>query len=115
MSTEKKRRHKILKIIGIIILVIILLVGAFIIKAIHDSKLRAEEQKLMIKSDEELIGEHLYIDRDEADDVDVNLYRYESDELVPLVINLHGGAFVAVPIPSIPRVTAFQRLGGVRW
>ncbi|MBQ8962124.1 MAG: alpha/beta hydrolase [Ruminococcus sp.] len=86
---------KILKIIGIIILIIILLIGAYVIKAIHDSKLREEDQKLMVKSDEELIGEHLYIKREGADDVDVNLYRYESDEPVPLVINLHGGAFVA--------------------
>ena len=86
---------KILKIIGIIILIIILLIGAFIIKAVHDSKLREEDQQLMVKSDEELIGEHLYIKREGTDDVDVNLYRCESDEPVPLVINLHGGAFVA--------------------
>ena len=49
----------------------------------------------MVKSDEELIGEHLYINRDGTDDVYINLYRFESDEPVPLVINLHGGAFVA--------------------
>lgn len=95
MSNEKKRGHKALKIIGIIILVIVLLIIAFIIKAVYDSKLRAEDQKLMVKPDEELIGEHLYIKREGADDVDVNLYRYESDEPVPLVINLLGGAFVA--------------------
>ena len=86
---------KILKIIGIIILIIVVLIGIVIVSAIHDTQLRQEDQLLMVKSDDELIGEHLYIKRDGKDDVDVNLYRYESDEPVPLVINLHGGAFVA--------------------
>lgn len=95
MKTEKKRGHRVLKVIGIIILVIVMLTALFIIKAVHDNKLRAKDQKLMVKSDEELIGEHLYIKRDGAEDVDVNLYRYENDEPVPLVINLHGGAFIA--------------------
>ena len=72
-----------------------MLIVAFVAKALYDLKLRAEDQKLMVKSDEELIGEHMYIKRDGADDVDVNLYRYESSDPAPLVINLHGGAFVA--------------------
>ena len=92
---RKTKGHKALKVLSIMIGVVVVLIALFIVKAVHDSKLRAEDQKLMIKSDEELIGEHLYINRDGADDVDVNLYRYESDEPVPLVINLHGGAFVA--------------------
>ena len=60
-----------------------------IVKAVHDSKLREEDQKLMVKSDEELIGEHLYIKRDGADDVDVNLYRGESDTPHPEYESLH--------------------------
>ncbi|MBR1752162.1 MAG: alpha/beta hydrolase [Ruminococcus sp.] len=92
---SKTKGHKVLKVLAVIIGVIVILTGLLIVKAVHDSKLRAEDQKLMVKSDDELIGEHLYIQRDGADDVDVNLYRYESDEPAPLVINLHGGAFVA--------------------
>lgn len=61
----------------------------------HDAKLRREDQALMVKSDDELIGEHLYIRRDNADEIDVNLYRIGGEAPVPLVINLHGGAFVA--------------------
>lgn len=84
-----------MKVLAVIIGVIVVLIVLFIIKAIRDSKLRAEDQKLMVKSEEELIGEHLYIKREGADDIDVNLYRYKSSDPVPLVINLHGGAFVA--------------------
>ena len=87
--------RKILKVIAVIAIIIFILIIIIIIKAIRDSKLRAEDQKLMVKSDEELIGEHLYIKCDNADDIDVNLYRYESGEPAPLVINLHGGAFIA--------------------
>ena len=94
-TKPKSRLKKVLIIIGTIFLVIIVLIALLIIKAIHDNKLRAEDQKLMVKSDEELIGEHLYIKREGADDIDVNLYRYENDEPEPLVINLHGGAFIA--------------------
>lgn len=49
----------------------------------------------MIKIDEELIGEHLYIERDNKEDIDVNIYIANSEEKVPLIINIHGGAFIA--------------------
>ena len=92
---SKAKEHKALKVIAVIIVIIIILIVLLIVKAMHDAKLRQEDQALMVKSDDELVGEHLYIERDSADDIDVNLYRFESEKPVPLVVNLHGGAFVA--------------------
>ena len=92
---KKGKGKKALKIIGMVLLVIVILIVLLIAKAINDAKLRQEDQGLMVKSDEDLIGEHMYIHRDGAEEVDVNYYRFESDEPVPLVVNVHGGAFVA--------------------
>ena len=86
---------KIFKIAGIIVIVIVLGIGLLIIQFIKDSKIQAEDQKIMVKTDEELIGEHLYIKRDNKEDVDVNIYIVDGEEKVPLVINIHGGAFIA--------------------
>ena len=89
---------KLLKIVGIIVLIIVILVIALaaylIITFLRDSKIQEQDQLLMIKSDEELLGAHIYIKRDGKDDVDVNYYFSEGESL-PLVINLHGGAFIA--------------------
>lgn len=49
----------------------------------------------MIKIDEELIGEYLYIKRENKEDVDVNIYIKDSNDKLPLIINIHGGAFIA--------------------
>lgn len=61
----------------------------------HDQKLQAEDQANMVKSDEELIGEHFYLKREEKEDVDMNLYLLKDGSKHPLVINIHGGAFIA--------------------
>lgn len=86
---------KMLKVIGIIFLFIIILIVLLIVKVIKDQKIQAEDQKLMVKTDEELIGEHLYINRENKEDIDVNIYIKESNEKLPLIINIHGGAFIA--------------------
>ncbi len=49
----------------------------------------------MIKTDEELIGEHLYIERGKKESIDTNCYFTKTTEKSPLVINIHGGAFIA--------------------
>ena len=49
----------------------------------------------MVKSDEELLGKHFYMPREGKEEVDMNLYMLEDGEIHPLVINLHGGAFIA--------------------
>ncbi len=86
---------KLLKILGVILLLILVVIGGFLFKAARDIQIQEEDQKQMVKSDDELIGEHLFIDRDGLAPVDVNLYLQETDEALPLVVNLHGGAFVA--------------------
>ena len=84
-----------LKVAGIIIIVIVIGIGLLIIQFVKDQKIQAIDQKAMIKTDEELIGEHLYIERDNKEDVDVNIYISNNEEKLPLVINIHGGAFIA--------------------
>lgn len=95
MSEPKKKRSIFITIILVVLGIVVALVAAFFIKACHDTKLRAEDQKNMVKSDEELIGEHFYMKRNGKDDVDLNIYMLETETALPLVINIHGGAFVA--------------------
>lgn len=49
----------------------------------------------MVKTDDELIGEHFYMPREGKDDVDLNLYLIDDGENHPVVFNIHGGAFIA--------------------
>ena len=83
---------RILKWTGILILIII---TALVIIAIRNSKEQEKQQALMVKTDEELIGTHFYVPRGDKEDVDVNLYLLNDGNKHPLVINLHGGAFIA--------------------
>ena len=86
---------KVFKVAGIIIIVIVIGIGLLIIQFVKDQKIQAIDQKAMIKTDEELIGEHLYIERENKEDIDVNIYITNSEEKAPLIINIHGGAFIA--------------------
>ena len=86
---------KLFKVLGIIIVVIVIGIILLIIQFINDQKIQAIDQKAMVKTDEELIGEHLYIERENKEDVDINVYTANSEGKVPLVINIHGGAFIA--------------------
>ena len=83
---------RILKWTGILILIII---AALVIIAIRNSKEQEKQQALMVKTDEELIGTHFYVPRGDKEDVDVNLHLLNDGNKHPLVINLHGGAFIA--------------------
>ena len=66
------------------------------LKSIYDSKLREEDRKLMKKNDKTRIGKRFYINRKENSDIEMNLYiRSESNNYLPLLINIHGGAFIA--------------------
>lgn len=84
-----------LKILLIIVLVTVAGIAAFLGKALYDAKLQKEDQEKMVKTDEELIGEHFYMPRNGKEDVDMNLYLIRDGEDHPLVINIHGGAFIA--------------------
>ena len=86
---------KLLNILKWVVIVIVILLIVIIVKVMHDQKLQAEDQANMVKSDEELIGEHFYLKREEKEDVDMNLYLLKDGSKHPLVINIHGGAFIA--------------------
>ena len=88
-----------MKILGIILLVIILLVVGILLFLSYQLKKGAEDraanQAAMVKSDEELLGEHFYVPRQGLDSVDVNIYLPKDGKSLPVVFNLHGGAFIA--------------------
>lgn len=69
--------------------------GAVVTKIQQDQQYREEDQKNMVKTDEELIGKHFHMKREGKNDVDLNLYMLQTNEKLPLVINIHGGAFIA--------------------
>ncbi len=58
---------------------------------------RSRNQKLMVKADSELIGTRLNIPRDSLADVRTIIYQPQQPDtaLLPVVFNIHGGAFVA--------------------
>lgn len=87
-----KLLFKILKWIGIAILVLIVIL---VIQIVIQQKQRAEDQAMMVKPDEELIGTRFNIPRENGEPVRVNLYTLDDGEKHPLVINIHGGAFIA--------------------
>ncbi len=95
MSETKKKKGIIATILSVVGVVILVLVVVFVFKTCSDMRLRAEDAKNMVKSDEELIGEHFYMKRDGKDDVDLNIYMLQTETDLPLVINIHGGAFIA--------------------
>lgn len=48
----------------------------------------------MAKSDEELLGVRFEVPRDGKESEDVNLYIPKSTDILPVVFNIHGGAFI---------------------
>ena len=82
----------VVKMIGILLLVVVVIL---IVIIVINNKEQKRQQALMVKSDEDLIGIHYYVPRNGKEDVDCNLYIHEDGERHPLIINLHGGAFIA--------------------
>ena len=67
-----------------------------ILKILYDLKLREQDKKQMKKTDKTRIGKRFYIKRKGKEDVELNLYmRKDSNIDLPLIINIHGGAFIA--------------------
>ena len=81
-----------MKIQGIVLLVIVLMIAAAVAFFVSQLNKAAEDrganQAAMVKSDEDLLGEHFFAPREGLDPVDVNLY-------IPVVFHIHGGAFIA--------------------
>lgn len=87
---------KMIKIILIAALVIILLIIAMVVIAVvRSQRSYAEDQLKMPKADEEMLGERFEVPRAGLDPVKVNLYIPDGTEKIPVVFNIHGGAFVA--------------------
>lgn len=88
-----------MKILGIIIICIAvlaaLITGFLAYSSWKLTKNQAEDQANMIKSDEELLGVRFEVPREGKEPVDVNLYIPESTDTLPVVFNIHGGAFIA--------------------
>lgn len=83
---------KALLLIGLILSVLLILLILLLLK---NNKEQARQQALMVKPDGELLGIRLQIPRENAESVNVNFYPRDTRDSLPLVINLHGGAFVA--------------------
>ncbi|MBR0281957.1 MAG: alpha/beta hydrolase [Oscillibacter sp.] len=81
-----------LSIMGI---VFSLLIAALVVTLLRNVKEQERQQALMAKTDDQRIGKRFYLPRDNLEDVTVNLYLIEDGKTHPLVINLHGGAFIA--------------------
>lgn len=88
-----KRMIKIILIAALVI--ILLLIVVVVIAVIRSQKSYAEDQLKMPKTDEEMLGERFEVPRDEADSIKVNLYLPDSEKKVPVIFNIHGGAFIA--------------------
>lgn len=86
---------KFIKMIGMILIVIVIIAIMFLMKVKIDVNRRSEDQLNMVKADDELIGERLCIDRNGRNSIDINFYMPQTNMALPLVINLHGGAFIA--------------------
>lgn len=98
-SAKQRKGSKILKILGFILFAAIILAIAAVLflnsQMKRNSEAWAENQAAMVKTDDELLGKHFYVPRQDAEAVDVNLYLPEEGEGLPVVFNLHGGAFIA--------------------
>ncbi|HFI0446156.1 TPA: alpha/beta hydrolase [Streptococcus suis] len=72
------------------------------------------QRALLVKSDSQLIGERLVIERPGNEPIRVNLYRPTSSDQanLPLVVNVHGGGFVGGDADVLD--TQSQRLAD-RW
>lgn len=90
--SENQRKLTVLKALGNLVLVGVTLLAASL--AVGCKEL-AKQKEQMAKTDGELIGRHFYMPREGAEDVDMNLYLHGDGQTRPLVVNLHGGAFIA--------------------
>lgn len=88
-----------MKVLGIVLLCIVVLVVSIVGSLAYSSwkltKNQAEDQANMAKTDEERLGQRFLVPRDGKDPVEVNLYIPEDGDALPVVFNIHGGAFIA--------------------
>ena len=68
-----------------------ILIVLWIVQYLFMKNKKSVEQSL---KKENLIGEKVFVPREQFPDVEVNLYRYDSEEPVGLVVVAHGGALI---------------------
>lgn len=77
-----------------ILILVAIGVGILIYSAQKSAESYAADQAQMSKSDEELLGVQFDVPQNGKDAVDVNLYLPAEGDNLPVVFNLHGGAFI---------------------
>lgn len=92
MTKTKRKVGKMLKAVAIVFLA--LFAGTALL-LIRNAKFQERQQALMRKPDGELLGTRFHMPREGAEGVDMNLYLIQDGGAHPLVLNLHGGAFIA--------------------
>lgn len=88
-----KAKIIILSVISVLFAIILVAFNVFL------NSYREENQRLrskLVKSDSQLLGERIEVQRNGKDSVKANLYMPDNigDELLPVVFNIHGGGFV---------------------
>lgn len=91
--------NKAMRVVGVVLLCLValaaVLAGFLAYSSWKLTKDQAEDQAKMAKTDEERLGRRFLVPRDGKDPVEVNLYIPEDGEDLPVVFNIHGGAFIA--------------------
>lgn len=85
---------KILISSALVVGIIVLLITGSLIRQNYINK---TNQELMQKSDGQLIGKRLEINRNDKKSVSVNIYtpKHSNNKKIPIIFNIHGGAFIS--------------------
>lgn len=91
----KKWKRKIIVLSAVIIL-LLFAIGMFNVFLASYRKSCADMRAVLVKAEDELIGERIEIERDGSTSVKANVYIPDSigAEPLPVVFNIHGGGFV---------------------
>ena len=91
----KKWKRKVIVLSAVIIL-LLFAIGLFNVFLAFYRKSCADMRAVLVKTDEDLIGERIEIEREDGASVEANLYTSDSigAEPFPVVFNIHGGGFV---------------------
>ena len=83
-------------ILSAVIILLLFAIGIFNVFLASYRKSCADMRAVLVKADEDLIGERIEIGREDGASVEANLYIPDSIGLEPLsvVFNIHGGEFV---------------------
>lgn len=91
----KKWKRKVIVLSAVIVL-LLFAIGIFHVFLASYRKSCADMRAVLVKADEDLIGERIEIEREDGAGVKANLYIPDSTgaEPLPVVFNIHGGGFV---------------------